>query len=163
MTQGFEVLHCDSALYRKVAAARRQQLMHQFHCACLPSSFDDVINKHVRPGYAPVATRKPGSSTWHLCKRVNLNLNLGSTSTSGQPHESGGTALSWARGHSNTACGTSQAVGPQQLNRDSILNVHLEGNRNALSVRMMARQHSERNRISLPRTLMVARCLPIRE
>ena len=27
---------------------------------------------------------------------------------------------------------------------------------------MMARQHSERNRISLPRTLMVARCLPAR-
>ena len=38
---------------------------------------------------------------------------------------------------------------------------HLDGNKKALSVRMMARQHSERNRISLPRTLMVARCLPV--
>lgn len=37
---------------------------------------------------------------------------------------------------------------------------HLEGNKKARSERMMARQHSERNRISLPRTLMVARCLP---
>lgn len=36
----------------------------------------------------------------------------------------------------------------------------LEGNRKARSERMMARQHSERNRISLPRTLIVARCFP---
>lgn len=40
---------------------------------------------------------------------------------------------------------------------------HLEGNRNARSARTIARQHSERNRISLPRTLMVARCLPVHE